>query len=88
MKNDNHLLNRIITSILALVVVGGVFLLLYFIMFREKNAGVEKDLIVFVLGALTGWVGQILSYFFGSSQGSKEKTDLLNKIKEDENAKN
>jgi len=26
-----------------------------------------------------GWVSQILSYFFGSSKGSQDKTELLNK---------
>lgn len=86
MENKEHILNRVITSILALVVVAGVFMLLYFIMFRE-NAGVEKDLIIFVLGAVTGWVSIILSYYFGSSKGSKEKTDLLNKQKDEQTDK-
>jgi len=78
MKTDNHLLNRIITPLLALFVVALAFLLLYLIMFRQTTP-IEENIIIFVLGALTGWVSQILSYFFGSSKGSQDKTELLNK---------
>lgn len=75
-------LNKNITPVLAVLVVVLVFVMLYALMFRE-NTNLENNLIVFILGALTGWVGQILSYFFGSSQGSKEKTELLNNKKDE-----
>ncbi|HEY0751797.1 MAG TPA: hypothetical protein VGD26_11615 [Chitinophagaceae bacterium] len=79
---DGHKLNKVITPVLALFVVGLSFLLLYLIMFRETTQ-VEENTIIFVLGALTGWVSIILSYFFGSSQGSKEKTEMLNEKKDE-----
>lgn len=79
---DGHKLNKVIIPVLALFVVGLSFLLLYLIMFRETTQ-VEENTIIFVLGALTGWVSIILSYFFGSSQGSKEKTEMLNEKKDE-----
>lgn len=79
---EEHILNRIITSLLALIVVVLAFALLYVLMFRQ-NTRVEENVIIFILGSLTGWVSQILSYFFGSSKGSKEKTELLNKHKDE-----
>ena len=56
-------LNKIITPILAIVIIGLTFILFYLIMFKGVT-GVEKDILVFVLGALTGYVGMVLSYYF------------------------
>ena len=73
------LLNKIILPILAIGVVVLTFTLFYLIMFKGVT-GVEKDILVFVLGALTGYVGMILSYFFGSSAGSAQKQSQIEKI--------
>ena len=33
-----------------------------------------KDILIYILGVLSAAVTQILSYYFGSSQGSKDKS--------------
>lgn len=73
------MLNKLITPILALTITGLTFVLFYMIMFRGVN-GIEKDILVFVLGALTGYVGMVLSYYFGSSLGSHQKQERLDKL--------
>ena len=71
-------INKIITPILALLVIGLTFVLFYIILF--KSLGAEKDVIIYILGALTAIDGQIISYYFGSSSGSKQKGDQLDKL--------
>ena len=39
-----------------------------------------KDIIIYVLGALTSAVTMVLGYYFGSSAGSKEKSLQLDEI--------
>jgi hypothetical protein len=36
-----------------------------------------KDILIYILGVLSAAVTQILSYYFGSSQGSKDKSELM-----------
>lgn len=73
------LISKIITPILALTITALTFILFYMIMFKGVK-GVEKDILVFVLGALTGYVGMVLSYYFGSSLGSHQKQERLDKL--------
>ena len=72
------LINKIITPILALAVVTLTFVLFYVLMFRE--VGNEKDIIIYVLGVLSAVCTQVISYFFGSSQGSAQKQNQLDKL--------
>jgi hypothetical protein len=37
----------------------------------------RKDILIYVLGVLSAIATQIVSYYFGSSQGSKDKGDQL-----------
>jgi len=37
----------------------------------------RKDILIYILGVLSAISTQIVSYYFGSSQGSKEKSDQL-----------
>lgn len=39
-----------------------------------------KDIVVYILGALTTVATQVVSYFFGSSSGSADKTRTLNAL--------
>jgi flagellar basal body-associated protein FliL len=39
-----------------------------------------KDILIYILGALTTVATQVVSYFFGSSSGSAEKTKALNDL--------
>jgi hypothetical protein len=71
-------INKIVTPILALGTVGLTFILFGVIIFVDVDAD-SKDILIYVLGALTSAVTMVLGYYFGSSAGSKEKD---NKIKE------
>lgn len=74
-------LNKVITPILA----GGTVvlsLLLFGLVLLDSDAidPNRKDLIIYILGALTTVVTQIMSFYFGSSSGSVQKTDYIEKM--------
>lgn len=72
------LLNKIVTPVLALGILFLTFALFGVVMF--DNNPVEpsrKDILIYVLGVLSAIATQIISYYFGSSQGSKDKGDQL-----------
>ena len=72
------LLNKIVTPVLALSILVLTFVLFGVVMF--DNTPVEasrKDILIYVLGVLSAIATQIVSYYFGSSQGSKDKSDAL-----------
>jgi len=78
---DAPLLNKIITPVLALGLLGMTFLLFAIVMF--DNTPVEstrKDLLVYVLGVLSAISSQIVAYYFGSSIGSKDKAEQLKDV--------
>jgi hypothetical protein len=67
-----------VTPVLALSILLLTFVLFGVVMF--DNTPVEtsrKDILIYVLGVLSAIATQIVSYYFGSSQGSKEKSDQL-----------
>lgn len=72
-------INKIVTPILALGTVALTFILFLVIIFVEVNAQ-SKDILIYVLGALTSAMTMVLGYYFGSSQGSKEKSQQLDEI--------
>jgi len=78
------MLNKIVTPILALGTVALTFILYGIIIFTDVDEQ-SKDILIYVLGALTSAVTMVLGYYFGSSAGSKEKSaqldDLLGKNK-------
>lgn len=75
------LLNKIVTPVLALGVTALTFVLFGFLLFDDSPVEPSrKDVLVYVLGALTAISTQVISYYFGSSVGSKEKSDQLNKV--------
>lgn len=72
------LINKIVTPVLALGILFLTFTLFGIVMF--DNTPVEssrKDILIYVLGVLSAIATQIISYYFGSSQGSKDKADQL-----------
>ena len=75
------ILNKIVTPILALGTVGLTFILFAVIIFVDVDAN-SKDILIYVLGALTSAVTMVLGYYFGSSAGSKEKSQQLDDILE------
>ena len=70
------MLNKIVTPVLALGTVGLTFILFGVIIFTDVDAD-SKDILIYVLGALTSAVTMVLGYYFGSSAGSKEKDSKI-----------
>lgn len=73
------LLNKIVTPILALGTVGLSFVLFGVLAFTEIQ-GATKDIVIYILGALSSAVTMVLGYYFGSSAGSKEKSDEMKRM--------
>lgn len=75
------LLNKLISPILALVVLLLTFVLFGIVMFDPSPVdATRKDLLVYVLGVLSAISSQIVGYYFGSSIGSKDKQDTLDRV--------
>lgn len=76
-SNENvPLINKIITPALAIFVVLSSFILFGILIFVDVRPE-AKDILIYILGVLSAAVTQILSYYFGSSQGSKDKSELM-----------
>lgn len=69
-------LEKMVVPILALGVVGLAFLLIGVLMFKNVPTD-QQQIIIFALGFITSAAGQVLSFYFGSSQGSKDKTEEI-----------
>jgi hypothetical protein len=67
-------INKVVTPFLALGVVGLSFILFAILIFVDVKTE-AKDILIYILGVLSAAVTQILSYYFGSSQGSKDKSE-------------
>jgi hypothetical protein len=67
-------LEKLVVPILALGVVGLAFTLIGILMFVDTPSD-QQQLVIFALGFITSAAGQVLSFYFGSSQGSKDKTE-------------
>jgi len=72
------LINKIIQPILAIALILLAFVMFYSVMF--KQLGAEKDIVIYVLGVLSAVVTQTISYYFGSSVGSRNKQDQIDKF--------
>lgn len=78
-KSDVHFVTKNITSILAIGILTGsliIAMLVFFVDFPDS----QENILIFVLGSLFSIATQVVSYYFGSSQGSKDKTDELKGI--------
>jgi len=70
------LLNKIVTPVLALSILLLTFVLFGVVMFNDTPIEASrKDILIYILGVLSAIASQIVSYYFGSSAGSKEKTE-------------
>jgi len=59
----------------ALVVFGFFFIL--FIIFNKVLPTENKEIGLLVIGALIAKFGDVIGYFFGSSKGSADKSELM-----------
>lgn len=72
------LINKIVTPVLALAILVLTFILFGVVMFDDEPVEpTRKDILIYILGVLSAIATQVISYYFGSSQGSKEKSDQL-----------
>jgi hypothetical protein len=75
-SSEAHVMEKLVVPILALGTVGLCFLLIGVLLFINIPDS-QENIIIYALGFITSAAGQVLSYFFGSSQGSKDKTQAL-----------
>ena len=67
------------TPLLAFMTVGAAFAFCYALIFFSLPQQ-QENIIIFVLGFVTASATQVLSYYFGSSVGSKDKTDEIKRL--------
>ena len=65
-----------VTAILATAIVLFAFILFYALLFKNIQ-GTSKDIILFVLGAVSTNLTQVVSYYFGSSKSADDKTKII-----------
>jgi len=74
-------LNKIITPVLALGVLIATFGLFGFVLFDKGTIDpTRKDILIYVLGVLSAIATQIVAYYFGSSKGSSDKNNAIDKM--------
>lgn len=77
------LINKIITPVLAASVLLMTFILFGLVLFDDGDIDpTRKDILIYVLGVLSAIATQIISYYFGSSQGSAAKNNAIDKMLE------
>jgi hypothetical protein len=59
----------------ALIVI--VVVVLIYVVFKTPLPPENKDIALMVIGALVMKFGDVIAYFFNSSKGSAEKTDII-----------
>jgi drug/metabolite transporter (DMT)-like permease len=65
--------------VLGAMIALGFFVLIGLLLYKTVPEG-NKDILNLVVGALIGSFTAIVGYFFGSSLGSSEKTDIISKL--------
>lgn len=74
-------INKVITPVLAGVVLVLSFLLFGVLVFDSEIIDPSrKDIVIYILGVLSAIDTQIIAYYFGSSSGSVQKTDFMEKL--------
>lgn len=64
---------------LAALIVLVFFTIIYIVFMKELPTG-NKDIGYMVIGALVMKFGDVVAYFFNSTKGSSEKTDIISKL--------
>jgi hypothetical protein len=75
------LLNKIVTPVLALSLLLATFILFGVVMFdNDPIEPTRKDILIYILGVLSTISTQVVAYYFGSSQGSRDKSDQIKEM--------
>ena len=69
--------NSIVTAVMGLLMTVGTFMFFFALLFKSQVEGVSRDIVLFILGALSSNMTQVMSFYFGSSKGSEDKTKAL-----------
>ena len=72
-------LSKNVSSLLAIGCLVLTFLMFYQVLYKTIDPA-KQEIVVYILGALSAISTQIISYYFGSSMGSKAKTDMFGKV--------
>ena len=70
-------------SLMAIAIIGLTFFMYFWIINGDIEKIVKpgmKDIVIYILGALTTVSTQVASFYFGSSQGSKDKQKSIDSI--------
>jgi hypothetical protein len=71
-------LGKNISSYLAIAATVLCFALFYILVFKQESVAPEqKDILIYILGVLSALLTQVYSYFFGSSAGSRDKSNTI-----------
>lgn len=73
-----HVLSQLVVPILALGTVSMTFVFIGILLFKVIDSA-QQQLVIFALGYATAAAQQVLSYYFGSSKSSQDKTTALQK---------
>ena len=72
-------LAQLVVPILALGTVSLTFIFIGILLFKEISSA-QQQLVIFALGYATAAAQQVLSYYFGSSKSSQDKTAAMSKV--------
>ncbi len=80
-------LSKNVQPMLAVAIIALTFFMYWYIAFSDESTNKltapnspMKDIVIYILGALTTVATQVVSYFFGSSVGSADKSKAINAI--------
>ena len=76
--NSSNSEERTIISLFMLIVIVALLFLMFIIELPENN----KEMAYLVVGALMGSFTTVIAFWFGSSKGSSDKTDIINQNKQ------
>jgi lipopolysaccharide export LptBFGC system permease protein LptF len=71
--------SKIFQGIMAVALITIVFALFGAVLFVSIE-DTKRDIVMLLIGSCTTVLVQVVSYYFGSSTGSKDKSDQLNRI--------
>ena len=67
----------------TLILITGIPLFLYSLIKIMPDAGIDRDLVMMIVGAFISAFNIVLNYLYGSSRGSKNKENILNQISQE-----
>ena len=76
---DGSKVGAVVVSIIVLVG----FIVISFLAMKPEYAGVNKEVVLFLLGSWSGLAGIAVAYWLGSSAGSADKSAQIERLKQE-----